>query len=99
MQNRMHAAHRLCAFIFFFQAEDGIRDYKVTGVQTCALPISSAYVNSFSVIAVEDIRIAQQRLPERQHTVDRRPVRKLARCVYRAIGLARSPGADRKSVV
>src|SRR5256885_1069748 len=23
---------------FFFQAEDGIRDYKVTGVQTCALP-------------------------------------------------------------
>src|SRR5205807_6197249 len=28
--------------IFFFQAEDGIRDYKVTGVQTCALPISQA---------------------------------------------------------
>src|SRR5256885_4462740 len=28
-------------FFFFFQAEDGIRDYKVTGVQTCALPISS----------------------------------------------------------
>src|SRR2546426_6789484 len=27
---------------FFFQAEDGIRDYKVTGVQTCALPISAA---------------------------------------------------------
>src|SRR5256885_12284616 len=26
--------------VFFFQAEDGIRDYKVTGVQTCALPIS-----------------------------------------------------------
>src|SRR2546426_8229868 len=31
----------ICFFIFFFfQAEDGIRDYKVTGVQTCALPIS-----------------------------------------------------------
>src|SRR3712207_8123906 len=27
---------------FFFQAEDGIRDIGVTGVQTCALPISSA---------------------------------------------------------
>src|SRR5688500_19936037 len=27
---------------FFFQAEDGIRDYKVTGVQTCALPIYGA---------------------------------------------------------
>src|SRR5256885_6568784 len=27
------------ACLFFFQAEGGIRDYKVTGVQTCALPI------------------------------------------------------------
>src|SRR5690606_39753677 len=27
---------------FFFQAEDGIRDFHVTGVQTCALPISSS---------------------------------------------------------
>src|SRR5687768_17620092 len=27
-------------FFFFFQAEDGIRDVAVTGVQTCALPIS-----------------------------------------------------------
>src|SRR5215217_1333876 len=29
----------LCCFFFFFQAEDGIRDIGVTGVQTCALPI------------------------------------------------------------
>src|SRR5699024_11627589 len=28
---------------FFFQAEDGIRDRNVTGVQTCALPISTAH--------------------------------------------------------
>src|SRR5438046_7219083 len=28
-------------FFFFFQAEDGIRDWSVTGVQTCALPISA----------------------------------------------------------
>src|SRR5690606_40085753 len=28
-------------FFFFFQAEDGIRDFHVTGVQTCALPICS----------------------------------------------------------
>src|SRR5699024_12108327 len=36
-------AHRLIClvpFVFFFQAEDGIRDRNVTGVQTCALPIS-----------------------------------------------------------
>src|SRR5205807_6735838 len=31
-------------FFFFFQAEDGIRDYKVTGVQTCALPIFYTYI-------------------------------------------------------
>src|SRR5205085_5344999 len=31
---------RLCV-CFFFQAEDGIRDLTVTGVQTCALPISA----------------------------------------------------------
>src|SRR5205823_9675317 len=30
-------------FCFFFQAEDGIRDKLVTGVQTCALPISVLY--------------------------------------------------------
>src|SRR5690606_39400303 len=30
----------LC-YYFFFQAEDGIRDFHVTGVQTCALPISA----------------------------------------------------------
>src|SRR5437763_14134586 len=29
---------------FFFQAEDGIRDTSVTGVQTCALPISAAWL-------------------------------------------------------
>src|SRR5690625_5404943 len=31
--------HLRLEFIFFFQAEDGIRDGHVTGVQTCALPI------------------------------------------------------------
>src|SRR5687767_15686616 len=34
----------LCGFFFFFQAEDGIRDKLVTGVQTCALPISMSAV-------------------------------------------------------
>src|SRR5256886_7338249 len=33
------AAYCRCHFFFFFQAEDGIRDLTVTGVQTCALPI------------------------------------------------------------
>src|SRR5215467_7336276 len=36
--------HLSVFFFFFFQAEDGIRDYKVTRVQTCALPISDCRV-------------------------------------------------------
>src|SRR5690606_20832208 len=35
----------LFLFFFFFQAEDGIRDFHVTGVQTCALPIWSLVKN------------------------------------------------------
>src|SRR5260221_12741194 len=35
---------------FFFQAEDGIRDHCVTGVQTCALPISETKVLAFWLI-------------------------------------------------
>src|SRR5699024_11569713 len=34
-------------FSFFFQAEDGIRDRNVTGVQTCALPISNLTIPDF----------------------------------------------------
>src|SRR2546430_9654601 len=37
---------QLGIFFFFFQAEDGIRDLTVTGVQTCALPISIAVSTS-----------------------------------------------------
>src|SRR5256885_5342141 len=36
--------------IFFFQAEDGIRDYKVTGVQTCALPIFGTVVATLHIL-------------------------------------------------
>src|SRR5690606_39674143 len=37
-------------FFFFFQAEDGIRDFHVTGVQTCALPILATSLRSAMVI-------------------------------------------------
>src|SRR2546426_8425218 len=36
----------MLSICFFFQAEDGIRDYKVTGVQTCALPIYLCVIRS-----------------------------------------------------
>src|SRR3712207_7304729 len=35
-------SYTIVSFFFFFQAEDGIRDIGVTGVQTCALPICGA---------------------------------------------------------
>src|SRR2546430_13510097 len=47
---------RVCGLIFFFQAEDGIRDLTVTGVQTCALPIwntstgDTAWVQPFELM-------------------------------------------------
>src|SRR3989454_9317974 len=46
---RVRVASLVHVFCFFFQAEDGIRDYKVTGVQTCALPI---YLAGLYVILV-----------------------------------------------
>src|SRR5256885_15936388 len=51
-------------FVFFFQAEDGIRDYKVTGVQTCALPICSC-------------RLPPSVQTERQAAVRKKPVGEL----------------------
>src|SRR5256885_7054334 len=48
--------------IFFFQAEDGIRDYKVTGVQTCALPIS--------VRVYPDPAVRPERVPDRLDPLD-----------------------------
>src|SRR5690606_41080447 len=36
-------------FFFFFQAEDGIRDFHVTGVQTCALPIFTTYKQGLGI--------------------------------------------------
>ena len=39
--------------VFFFQAEDGIRDYDVTGVQTCALPIlEKRFINGLVLIRI-----------------------------------------------
>src|SRR5688500_20314630 len=53
---------------YFFQAEDGIRDYKVSGVQTCALPICQHARHErvrLEVIAVENLD-RQQRCAERR---------------------------------
>src|SRR5256885_7596022 len=64
---------------FFFQAEDGIRDYKVTGVQTCALPISDgpvADVTQPSQVAIgrrdRAVRVSRLEVFNRIGTFERR---------------------------
>src|SRR2546426_12820632 len=49
----------IVCFFFFFQAEDGIRDYKVTGVQTCALPISKESEPVFLPARGKELRLAK----------------------------------------
>src|SRR3989440_4043850 len=41
------------SYFFFFQAEDGIRDLIVTGVQTCALPISPEGIGTTQLAAYQ----------------------------------------------
>src|ERR1039457_1715664 len=51
---------------FFFQAEDGIRDYKVTGVQTCALPIYPVATRNLDSDLGYDTDVLQDKHDERQ---------------------------------
>src|SRR5256885_9096592 len=86
--------------VFFVQAEDGIRDYKVTGVQTCALPISPQPRSALA----HALRVAGRRPGRRQPP--RGQADALARAAAPAAGSARTPLrarggrrlADRKSV-
>src|SRR5205807_4551691 len=58
---------RSSAVVFFFQAEDGIRDYKVTGVQTCALPIYlflTSVVGGFGAMIVFRSKLFTFRSPD-----------------------------------
>src|SRR2546428_7706019 len=84
-------------FIFFFQAEDGIRDLIVTGVQTCALPIFAQLVGAARV--VED-PLGSRRLPgiDVGHDADVPNVVERGRpwhCVPRYSKNAGRPGARR----
>src|SRR5437588_12413181 len=68
---------------FFFQAEDGIRYHCVTGVQTCALPISLIYAIGAGITAAAGTRLALQWILVKGFKVDRseeRRVGKECRC-------------------
>src|SRR3712207_9201062 len=75
---------------FFFQAEDGIRDIGVTGVQTCALPIFGAASNgcSFSSRACGAWSVATQSIaPERSPSTSARRSRSEERRVGKSVDL------------
>src|SRR5256886_11872274 len=64
--------------VFFFQAEDGIRDLTVTGVQTCALPISqrkqdfhNALLGVTAFLKVDDVQSAVSALFRIRGRMDR----------------------------
>src|SRR2546430_9807746 len=86
-------------FVFFFQAEDGIRDLTVTGVQTCALPICGVEVQTMigdgRVCACSDSRHSR-RCGELPYAGMTKACRRIAATLNRS-----APEAipDRKSVV
>src|SRR3989442_6006809 len=73
-----------CCF-FFFQAEDGIRDADVTGVQTCALPISSSFTMALRKQLVKELA------PLRKNALEKHPWRAWAQAEAKR---GRMPGAQ-----
>src|SRR5690606_39902409 len=52
--SRVPRAH-VCCVVFFFQSEDGIRDFHVTAVQTCALPICAITKESGTALIFDEV--------------------------------------------
>src|SRR5439155_12711163 len=68
----------LLNLIFFFQEEDGIRDGHVTGVQTCALPISMLVCSGMYVYPSRETRTASRTCPNTRASAST-PVPRMAR--------------------
>src|SRR2546430_3429088 len=81
-----------CFFFFFFQAEDGIRDLTVTGVQTCALPI---YIESVALLTAQCVVL---RGSERSSDYSMAPTRTASVAPWALVDDGRPPVVrDRKS--
>src|SRR5687768_18180714 len=82
--------------VFFFQAEDGIRDVAVTGVQTCALPILSGRVVARLVgdvvIARLEVRLLEE-VANRLHDLNRLGAR---RALEREVGRDQDRSEERR---
>src|SRR5688500_19117001 len=85
----------LLFIFFFFQAEDGIRNYKVTGVQTCALPI---------YLRIQEVELALEHfvlgdLPDLESTLADLEERIGGREVLLRVEIGRASCRERGSVV
>src|SRR2546430_869593 len=80
------------SFIFFFQAEDGIRDLTVTGVQTCALPISTTAFTSTCRLSPDRGREKSSRLStmRRQRCTSASTILRYSWCAWRSAGASSS---------
>src|SRR2546422_10935633 len=78
-------------FFFFFQAEDGIRDVAVTGVQTCALPITRRYGCIWIIGTLYSSRIAVISARRRSITESSVALSALSRC-RTAIAISNAKG-------
>src|SRR3712207_6910523 len=86
----------LYSFFFFFQAEDGIRDIGVTGVQTCALPILPRVTDGPSAFGTDGPASGPDGIWEVGGPRPRVSLGCDERCGHRP---TESEGSDRKSVV
>src|SRR2546429_5036879 len=93
-------AVRSCdATFFFFQAEDGIRDVAVTGVQTCALPISYAGFELRSIGRIREVERNRGVSVLAGRGIDRGDYRDVNGRRDRRAGSIQAKTEDRKSVV
>src|SRR2546430_11703072 len=81
---------------FFFQAEDGIRDLTVTGVQTCALPIYPAARAQRNARGSLRVRRARDQRPADRGARARKAAAKDELALYRAGAAARNRAGARR---
>src|SRR4051794_41222849 len=80
------------AFFFFFQAEDGIRDGRVTGVQTCALPIygDAEHVGLLGTDGFQEADVLGITMPAVKHSFMIQHPMEIPRALHEAFYLART---------
>ena len=95
-------------FFFFFQAEDGIRDWSVTGVQTCALPISlfallfTTGLCGQTLVSATFLATQSKAEVTDAYNLSNTPVSNgihLFKITYTTLDIKGQPDTDRKSVV